>query len=81
MCLAIPGKILDIHGDEPMSRTAKVDFNGIVKSVHMGYVPEAKPGDWVNVHAGFAITILKEEDAREILDIFQEMVPKDLNES
>ncbi len=73
MCLAVPGKIEEISGTEPILRTGKVNFNGIVKTIHLGYVPESKVGDYVNVHAGFAISVLIEEEATEILDIFNEM--------
>ena len=71
MCLAIPGIITEIQGEDVMDRMGKVDFNGIIREVHLGYVPMAKVGDYVNVHAGFAIAVLKENDALEILDIFK----------
>jgi len=73
MCLAIPGKIEEIFGTEAILRTSKVNFNGIFKTVHLGYVPEAKVGDYVNVHAGFAIAVLNEDEAAEILNIFDEI--------
>jgi hydrogenase expression/formation protein HypC len=73
MCLAVPGKIEEITGIEPILRTGKVNFNGIVKTIHLGYVPEAKVGDYVNVHAGFAIAVLNEDEATEIWSILNEM--------
>ncbi|MBN2412437.1 HypC/HybG/HupF family hydrogenase formation chaperone [candidate division KSB1 bacterium] len=73
MCLAVPGKIEEITGTEPILRTGKVNFNGIVKTIHLGYVPEAKVGDYVNVHAGFAIAVLNEDEATEIWSILNEM--------
>ena len=73
MCLAVPGKIEEITGTEPISKTGKVNFNGIVKTIHLGYVPEAKVGDYVNVHAGFAIAVLKKDEANEIWSILNEM--------
>jgi len=73
MCLAIPGKIISIQEGEPMDRAGKVDFSGIIKEVHLGYVPKARIGDYVNVHAGFAIAVLQETEAVEILQIFAEM--------
>lgn len=73
MCLAIPGKILSILGDEPMTRKGRVSFDGVVREVHLGYVPDAKPGDFVNVHVGFAISIIDETEAREIYTILDEM--------
>ncbi|MCK4882241.1 MAG: HypC/HybG/HupF family hydrogenase formation chaperone, partial [Candidatus Omnitrophica bacterium] len=44
MCLAVPGKIESIQGDEPLSRKGKVNFGGILKEVSLAYVPEAKIG-------------------------------------
>ena len=45
MCLAIPGKILSVAGADPMTRTGRVSFGGIVKEVNLAFVPEAKLGD------------------------------------
>lgn len=73
MCLAIPGKILSIQGTDPVTRKGRVSFDGVVREVHLGYVPEAKPGDYVNVHVGFAIGIIDEAEAREIYGILDEM--------
>ena len=67
MCLAIPGCILSISGDDPLLRTGAVDFGGIVKEIHLGFVPEAVPGDHVLVHVGFAITVLDAAAAARVL--------------
>jgi hydrogenase expression/formation protein HypC len=73
MCLAIPGKILSItEADSPMDRLGKVSFGGIVKEVQLGYVPEAKIGDYVNVHVGFAISVIDEHEAMETLSAYQQ---------
>jgi hydrogenase expression/formation protein HypC len=64
MCLAIPGQIQSIEGAE-MERTGKVRFGGVVKSIMLACVPEAKVGDYVMVHAGFAISIVDEKEALE----------------
>ncbi len=73
MCLAIPGKILSINeSDSPMDRSGKVSFGGVVKEVQLGYVPEAKIGDYVNVHVGFAISIIDEQQALQTLRAFEE---------
>ncbi len=63
MCLAIPGEITEIwaEGALPMG---KVRFGGILREVCLAYTPEAKPGDYVTVHAGFAISVVDEEEAR-----------------
>ena len=74
MCLAIPGKILSIEeSDTLMDRKGRVSFSGIVKEVQLGYVPEAKVGDYVNVHVGFAINVINEKEAMETLRAFQEI--------
>ena len=64
MCLAIPGQIQSIEGSE-MERTGKVSFGGAVKNILLACVPEAKVGDYVMVHAGFAISIVDEKEALE----------------
>ena len=72
MCLGIPGKILTIY-EENSTKMAKIDFGGVTREVCIEVIPEAKPGDWTIVHAGFALNLLSEEEARETLDILQEM--------
>jgi len=68
MCLAVPGQILSIEqADDPLLRSGRVDFGGVVKAVNLAYVPEAEPGDYVIVHAGFAISRLDEAEARAVL--------------
>jgi hydrogenase expression/formation protein HypC len=78
MCLAIPGKITTITGDEPLSRMGKVDFGGILKEASLAYVPEAKVGDYVIVHVGFAISRLDESEANEVFEYLKQM--EDLSE-
>lgn len=73
MCLAIPGKIMSISGDEPLTRTGRVSFGGIVKEVNLAYVPEAQVGDYVIVHVGFAISTLDEAEAHRVFDYLKEM--------
>ncbi len=73
MCLAVPGKIINISGDEPLARMGNIDFSGIKKEISLAYLPEAKIGDYVIVHAGFAISIIDEDDARESLNAFQQL--------
>ena len=68
MCLAVPGKILSITGDDPLLRMAKVSFGGVVKEVSLAYVPEAAIGDYVIVHVGFALNKLDEQDALKVLE-------------
>jgi hydrogenase expression/formation protein HypC len=66
MCLAVPGRILSISGDEPLMRLGRVDFGGIVKEISLAYVPEAAVGDHVLVHVGFAITVIDEAEAARV---------------
>ncbi len=73
MCLGIPGKVLSITGDEPLSRMGKVSFGGIVKEVSLAYVPEAAVGDYVIVHVGFAISRVHEDEARLVFDYLRQM--------
>ena len=70
MCLGIPGRLLDVHDDRgtPM---ATVDFGGVTKLVCLAYAPDAVVGDYVIVHAGFAITKLDEASALESLATFR----------
>lgn len=72
MCLGIPGKVSAI-ADEGGLPTGKIDFNGIVKDACLAYVPEAKVGDYVIIHAGFAISVLDEEQARETFQYLDEL--------
>ncbi len=73
MCLAVPGKVMDVMGDDPLMRTGKVSFGGIVKEVNLACVPEAKVGDYVIVHAGLAISILDEKEAAITLEYLDQI--------
>ena len=78
MCLAVPGQVLDIEGDDPLTRTGRVSFAGVAKRVNFAYVPEVLKGDYVLVHAGFALTVLDEEEALKTLAYLAEYEPEDL---
>lgn len=73
MCLAIPGKIESITGNDPLSKTGKINFGGVLKEMSLAYVPEAIVGDYVIVHAGFAISKVDEEEAMKTLEYFKKM--------
>jgi hydrogenase expression/formation protein HypC len=73
MCLAVPGKILSIAGDDPLTRSGKVSFGGIHKEVSLAYVPEAKLGDYVIVHVGFALSIVDEAEANQVFEYLRQM--------
>jgi hydrogenase expression/formation protein HypC len=72
MCLAIPGKIVDFH-DKLGVRMSKVDFGGVTREACMDYVPDARVGDYVLVHVGFAISKVDEEEARRTYRYLEEM--------
>jgi hydrogenase expression/formation protein HypC len=74
MCLAIPGKLLSISGEEPLQKIGKVSFGGMVKEVNLAYVPEVRVGDYVIVHVGFALSIVDEQAAQQTLTDLQQMV-------
>ncbi len=71
MCLGVPGKVLSVEGDE--LRSARIDFGGIVKDACLAYVPEAVAGDYVIVHAGFAISRVDEAEARRVFEYLDSM--------
>lgn len=73
MCLAIPGRILSIDAADPLMRTGRVNFGGIVKEINLAYVPEAEVGHYVIVHVGFAISIVDEEEANRVFEYLREM--------
>ncbi len=73
MCLAVPGKILSINGEEPTTRTGVISFGGANKEASLAFVPEAKLGDYVLVHAGFAISVVDADEAAQTLDYFRQM--------
>jgi len=68
MCLAVPGKIVSISGD-----TGDVDFGGVIKQANLSMV-EAKIGEWVVVHAGFAIETMDEKEALETIELWNEVL-------
>ena len=73
MCLAVPGKVLDITGDDPLLRTGRVSFNGVIKHISFTCTPEAKVGDYVLVHVGLAISVIDEQEAQETFRYLQQM--------
>ena len=63
MCLAVPGRVLSVEGQDPAFRTAQVDFCGVRKTVNLAYTPQVAAGDFVLVHVGFAVTQVDREEA------------------
>lgn len=68
MCLAAPGEILSIDGDDPLLRNARVSFGGVIKQASLAMTPEAGVGDYVLVHAGLAISLIDPEEAAAMLE-------------
>jgi len=72
MCLAVPGKIIEIN-KTPSALMGKVDFGGVIREVCLEAIPTAKLGEYVIVHAGFALSVLSESEAQETLDALREL--------
>ncbi len=74
MCLAIPGKIIEINAEfDDIFRTAKVSFGGIQKEINLCMVPDAQLGDYVLVHVGVAISKIDEDEALKVFDYLKAM--------
>lgn len=73
MCLAVPGKIVEIYEAGGL-KMGKVDFGGVTREACLAYVPEAQVGDYTVIHVGFAINRLDEAEAQESLALLQEIV-------
>lgn len=73
MCLAVPGQIISVSGEEPLLRMGRVRFGGIVKEASLAYVPEAELGDYVLVHVGFALSVVDEQEAARVFEYLQQM--------
>lgn len=73
MCLAVPGKVLEIKGDDPLMRTGRVQFGGVVKEVNLAYTPDVEPDQYVLVHVGFALSVLDEAEAERTLQLVREL--------
>jgi hydrogenase expression/formation protein HypC len=72
MCLGVPGKIIEIYNNDTL-RMGKIDYGGVVKDACLAYVPDAKVGDYVIIHVGFALNILSPEEAEETLRTFRQL--------
>ncbi len=73
MCLGVPGQIVAITQENAWMRVGKVRFGGIVKEVNLSFVPEARVGDYVIVHVGFAISKIDEEEARRVFEYLEQI--------
>jgi hydrogenase expression/formation protein HypC len=73
MCLAIPGKVLEITQDAQGVQMAKTNFGGIVKQVCLEYTPDVRLGDYILVHVGFALGKVDEEEAQRTYEALEHM--------
>lgn len=73
MCLGIPGKIIKCYEKSDGHRFARVAFSGVLKEICLDFVPEAKEGDYVIVHVGFALSKIDEEEARQVFEYLNKM--------
>lgn len=73
MCLGIPGKVIEIYRENEMTM-GKVDYSGTVNKVCLEYVPDIKVGEYTVVHAGFAISIIDEEEAKKAFEAWNEVI-------
>jgi hydrogenase expression/formation protein HypC len=75
MCLAIPGKVIEITEENGLAM-GRIDYAGTVNTACLAYVPEVNVGQYVIVHAGFALSVVDEVEARKTLDLFDEIAQK-----
>jgi hydrogenase expression/formation protein HypC len=73
MCLAVPGKIVSVSGEDPLERVGRIDFGGILKEASLAYVPECNVGDYVIVHVGFALSRVDEDEANKVFEYIRDM--------
>jgi hydrogenase expression/formation protein HypC len=74
MCLAVPGRVVEIMNDGDIAfRRGKVDFGGIRKEINLAYTPEAEVGTYVLVHVGFAISVVDEVEAQRVFKYLEEL--------
>ena len=71
MCLAIPGKVLEIYESDSL-KMGQIDYSGTIKEACLAYVPEVELGQYVIVHAGFALSIINEEEAQKTFELWEE---------
>jgi hydrogenase expression/formation protein HypC len=76
MCLAVPGKILDIYETNGLLM-GKIDFGGVTCEACLTFVPEAKVGDYTIIHVGFALNLIDEKEALETLALLDEISKQD----
>jgi hydrogenase expression/formation protein HypC len=73
MCLAVPGKITEITPGDGVMRTGRASFGGIIRDINLAYTPQARVGDFVIVHVGFALSVVDEKEAEQVFSYLREM--------
>jgi hydrogenase expression/formation protein HypC len=73
MCLAVPGKVLRVEGEDAAFRTGSVDFCGVRRIVSLAFTPEVVPGDFVLVHVGFAISRVDQDEAARTYEYLRQI--------
>lgn len=73
MCLAVPGRILNLTDTGELTRAGRVDFGGVIREVNLALVPEATVNDYVLVHVGLALSRIEETEARQTLDYLRQI--------
>ncbi len=73
MCLAIPGKLIEIY-DEHGLKMGRLDYSGTINTACLEYVPEIEIGQYAIIHAGFALNIIDEQEAQKTFEMWDEMV-------
>jgi hydrogenase expression/formation protein HypC len=71
MCLAIPGQIMEVVDDA--NRLAQVDVAGVKRTINIGLLDDVRPGDWVLIHVGFALSAVDEQEALETRRLLEAM--------
>jgi hydrogenase expression/formation protein HypC len=72
MCLAIPGRVVELLRDDALLM-GRVAFGGVTKKVCLEYVPDVQPGEYVLVHVGFALSRIDEQEARRVFELLAEL--------
>lgn len=73
MCLAIPGRVIEIYRENDL-KMGRLDYAGTINKACLEYVPEIRIGQYAIVHAGFAISIIDEEEAKITYEVWTEMI-------
>jgi len=71
MCLGLPGQIKSITGDDPLFKSAQVDFGGVQRQISLMYTPDVQCGDYVLVHAGFALSVIDQDQVSTLLSALE----------